>query len=179
MEENQNKQAISGHLNAFICVMKQAARPKQPQNPMISYYQLMLDKGTWFIGRKLAKEYPATKAYKRSARPKIKQCFYNSQMFCVFNEVGAKYYEGYMCDNIAVVHHGWVVMPDGNVVDMTLEARDAFHKREGNVLDRGEPVAYLGVEVPLEFLKSKIGETRMCQPYAQCYYLGSDQYFTD
>jgi hypothetical protein len=84
-----------------------------------------------------------------------------------------------MCDNIVVVHHGWVVMPDGNVVDMTLEARDAYHKKEGTTLDKTEPVAYLGVEVPLHFLKEKIRETRMCQPYAQCYYLGSNQSFVE
>jgi hypothetical protein len=179
----QNKAAITEHLKAFLASFemfeKHNGRPIKSGMP--DYYNLILNKGEWFVGRKLAKEYEYTKAFKRSWRPKIKQCFYNSQMFVTFSEdVGARYFEGYMCDSFFVVHHGWVVLADGNVIDFTLEARDALYKREKTKIpEKTEPVAYLGVEVPVEFLKKKIAETKLCQPYAQCYHLNVNQYFMD
>jgi hypothetical protein len=178
---SENKKAIAGHLNALIKVMQMHDPEHAAKSIMVQYHQLMLDKGTWFTGRKIAKDYPETQLWKKRHKPKMKECFHNSQMFVLMKDddgFEAKYYEGFMCDGLIVVQHGFVVLGDGNVMDFTLEARDAWYKRtKTKQIERTEPIVYLGVEVPVEFLKKKVVETKMWQPYAQCYYLKYDGYF--
>jgi hypothetical protein len=145
-----------------------------------AYNKMIFDKGIWQIGRKEAKSYSSCAAYQKERRPKMKQCYYNSQMFVVFDcHSGAKYYEGYVCDGFFAMQHGWVVMPDGNVVDFTLEARDRYFKRkkanrEGiSITD----VAYFGVEIPAEFVRKKIVEIKCCTLIAHAYYLNDNRLF--
>lgn len=165
---NNNKAAVQTHCEMFI---KLFAQMKQPDNLMAQYMRLMLEKGTWFLGRSLVKEYPVAKKYAHIARPKMKECFKNAQLFAISCAEG-RYFEGYMCDGVIAVHHGWTVMPDNRVIDFTLEARDHKHKNF-----QVEDTAYLGVEVPADYLKKKIFELEICQPYAQCFYLKKDLYF--
>lgn len=167
--ENGNQQAIEDHLTSLLVVMG--------DQHVGAYNKLMWEKGEWFIGRKLAKDYPVCADYKKRRRPKKKECFYNSQMFTVLEDAG-KYYEGFMCDGIIAVQHGWVVMDDGNVVDFTLEDRDRFFKKEKMPLRESPfPIAYLGLHVPTEFVKKKIVELKITTPMAHMYYLNDNRQF--
>jgi hypothetical protein len=143
----------------------------QTNNLMAQYMRLMLDKGTWFLGRTLVKQYPSAKKFVSISRPKMKECFKNAQLFAISCEEG-RYFEGYMCDGTIAVHHGCTVMPDNCVIDFTLEARDHKHKNF-----QSDNTAYLGVEVPASYLKKKIFELEVCQPYAQFFYLNKEVYF--
>jgi hypothetical protein len=168
--ENLNQQAIEDHIVCGLIAWGEQG--------IGSYHKLMLEKGEWFIGRAKVEGYPTCKAFKKRFRPKMKECFYNAQMFTVTMNEG-KYYEGFMCDGFITVMHGWVVMPDGKVVDFTLEDRDKHLERtngskEGISLNN---IAYLGLEVPTDFIRGKIIETRSCIVLAHMYYLNDHRQF--
>jgi len=163
--DNANQQAIENHLIQGLIAWG--------DGPGVgAYHKLILEKGEWFIGRAKVDDYEICKQFRKEFRPRMKQCFYNSQMFVGWMDKG-RYFEGFMCDGFIAVNHGWVVMPDGKLIDFTLEARDRHLKRskadrEGISLDK---IAYLGVEVPTEFMKRKIVELRSCTLVAHMHYL--------
>ena len=161
--DNANQQAVEDYLVSGLVAWGEVG--------IGAYHKLILEKGQWFVGRQPVDNYQECKDFRKRHRPKIKQCFYNSQMFISTYNAG-KYYEGYMCDGFFTVMHGWVVMPEG-VVDFTLEARDRKLKRSKMSREgiSAKDVAYLGVEIPREFLKNKIVELRACTAIAHMFYL--------
>jgi hypothetical protein len=166
--DNQNKASIDTHISAMLAFN---------DGPGMGHYHLLLrEKGKWFVGRKPSGDYPDCKAFATIHRPQKKQCWHNSQSF-VSNYESGTYYEGYMCDGIIAVLHGWVVMGDGNVVDFTIEARDRYLKRQGMYPPTEVPVAYLGVEVPREFVMEKLAEIGHATVIAHMYHLGDHRQF--
>ncbi len=169
--DNPNQQAIEGHLVQGLIAWG--------DGPGIgAYHKLILEKGQWFVGRAKVDEYQVCKDFRKHHRPKMKQCFHNSQLFASYHDEG-RYFEGFMCDGFLAVMHGWVVMPDNRVVDFTLEARDRHLKRtksnrEGISLDS---VAYLGLEIPTEFVREKIVELKYCTAIAHMHYLNDHRTF--
>ncbi len=162
---NINQQAIEDHLVQGLIAWG--------DGPGIgAYHKLILEKGQWFVGRAKVDDYPVCKEYRKHRRPKMKQCFYNSQLF-VIDHPEAKYYEGFMCDGFIAVMHGWVVMPDNKVVDFTLEARDRHLKRTKSSREgiSKENIAYLGLEISTEFIRKKIVELKCCTVLAHMHYL--------
>lgn len=139
------------------------------------YQQLILQKGTSFFGRVPSDNYESVKNFCLNHRPKMKQCFYNSQMGTIAIE-GARYFEGYVCE-ILPLHHAWLVMPDNKVVDVTLEAADRLNSSS----ERRNPytVAYLGVEVPADSLEQYMRKYGSSEPFAQMYHLNSEKRFID
>jgi hypothetical protein len=166
--DNPNQQAIENYLVQGLVAWGDG-------QGIGAYHKLILKQGEWMIGRKLAKDYPVCASYQKRRRPKVKQCFYNSQIFVALeNADGAKYYEGFMCDGMIAVMHGWVVMPDGNVVDFTLEARDKLLKNESDK----DAIVYLGVEIPVDFIRKKIVELKYCTALAHMCYMKESRPFT-
>lgn len=77
----------------------------------------------------------------------MKQCYYNSQLFCCEHD-SARYFEGYAYDRVMPPFpHAWNVMPDGFVLDFTIEALERSEKRRVGKSCPKE-VLYFGVEVP-------------------------------
>lgn len=131
-----------------------------------NYCRLVLDRGTEFGSAKKAIGYPRVAEWCRAHSLQIKQCFYNSQMMALYlDEV--RYFEGYCHTSFFAIHHAWNVMPDSNVVDVTLEAIDGNNRK----------AAYLGVEVPKDVLRKLIFKHKRSQPYAHFHYLGSKARF--
>src|SRR5581483_7268137 len=85
-------------------------------------------------------------AHIRRYRPKPKECFYNGQLFVVFDSTGhATYYEGFVTDVIGgLIHHGWLVV-NGVVIDPTIEAAVRKAKRLGVVCHPPTARQYYGV----------------------------------
>jgi hypothetical protein len=102
--------------------------------------------GTWFEGRANVRDYPNAIKWRRKHRPLGGHCFQNAREFCI-GSPDARYYEGFYLILETPEEHAWVVMPDGRVLDFTLEAvnRDLIkQKKEVHI----RPPLYLGVEVP-------------------------------
>jgi hypothetical protein len=107
--------------------------------------------GTYFVGRAHSNEYQSARQWRKDNRPKIKQCYLNSQLFCAECEDG-RYFEGFACDPWPLFKHAWAVMPDGKVVDFTFEARDRVLQREDKNY-KPAPVEYVGIHVPVEYFR--------------------------
>jgi hypothetical protein len=142
----------------------------------ILYSKLMVEKGQRFVGFKKSDLYPDAKEWRQIMRPKPKQCFYNAQLFVVDQDGPERYFEGYVYNYIPTMH-AWCVMPDGNVVDFTLEAANRSLKRDKITPGTPESVVYLGVEVPTDFIRSWIVSKKMTEPIAHIYHLGSKRRF--
>lgn len=129
----------------------------------------LLGRGVWFEGRRHSDDYEQTKVYRKKYRPKSKQCYFNSQMYCCADD-SARYFEGFAIFQFAVVpaDHAWVVMPDGCVVDFTFEALERKAKRLKLKCDTSDAV-YFGLEIPRKFIARMVAienETRpMLLPY--------------
>jgi hypothetical protein len=82
---------------------------------------MVLKKGQWFRNRAHSDAYEETKDFRKSRRPEPKKCFSNAQLYILHHDA-ACYFEGCAICNKLAFHHAWVVMPDGKVVDFTLEA---------------------------------------------------------
>lgn len=133
---------IEEFLNGFIKI--------SPHKEHKDFYKFILN-GTKFTGRinsQILGKLPIT--------PKIKECYYNSQMIAMSDE-SLKYYEGYYYDSIIPVEHGWLVK-DGKVIDVTLEVRDKKFKKD---LSKGG--MYLGIEIPTLYLAEHIKKTGMAE----------------
>lgn len=106
----------------------------------------VLRKGTWFDGRASVKDYPSAVKWRRKHKPQGGKCFQNAREFCL-GHPEAKYIEGYYLIFETPEAHAWVVMPDGKVLDFTLEAVIRDLKKEKKKVHVRPPL-YLGVEVP-------------------------------
>lgn len=142
-------------------------------SPIAAYNQLILDQGKSFLEVVSSDSMEVAKGWRKRRRPKMKECFYNAQMFVV-GETG-EYYEGYCFDGLLPFHHAWVVM-DGKVIDFTLEARDRSLKRQKIEKTSSDP-AYLGVFVPKQAIIANIVKTGVAEPLAQKHYLKSEARF--
>lgn len=137
-------------------------------SPIAQFNKLILEKGSSFTESALSKDINEAKEWKKQRRPKIKQCFYNSQIFLLTCDKG-EYYEGYCYSDLIPVHHAWIVI-DGKVVDFTLEARDrslARKKIKSNSLES----VYLGVAIPKKKIMENIVKTGIAEPIAHKHYL--------
>jgi len=113
--------------------------------------------------------YAVTKQWKKKNKPKAKDCFYNSQVFCT-EQSGTRYFEGYVLVQKGILpsEHCWVVMQDGRVVDFTLEVAEVIVAEMGHAVDlRG--ALYVGVEVPRAFFV-ELGKTDCYEPIAEWFY---------
>jgi len=130
---------------------------------------LLLKNGTWFKGRTDSDGYAVTKQWKKRNKPKAKDCFYNSQVFCT-EQSGTRYFEGYVLVQKGILpsEHCWVVMQDGRVVDFTLEVAEVIVAKMGHAVDLREAL-YVGVEVPRAFLV-ELGKTDCYEPIAEWFY---------
>ena len=131
---------------------------------------ILLEQGVWFEGRRHSKDYAQTKDYRRQTRPQIQQCFFNSQMYCC-EDFSARYFEGFATFQFSryPVEHAWIVMPDGNVVDFTLEALARKLNRRKQKCDTSAAV-YLGMEIPQKFIRRKLVEEGETQPLLFLYF---------
>jgi hypothetical protein len=125
----------------------------------------LLKHGCWFRKRASSNDYETTKLWRKTNRPRIKQCYYNSQIFCCEHE-SARYFEGDAATHdTAPFRHAWIVMPDGFVVDFTLEALE--RSREGlNGTHRPAEVLYFGVEVPQRLIREAMLSSGFIEPVA-------------
>lgn len=106
----------------------------------------VLVNGAWFEGRASVKDYPSAVKWRRKHKPQGGKCFQNAREFCLAHPE-AKYFEGYYLIFETPEAHGWVVMPDGKVLDFTHEAVIRDLKKEKKEVDV-RPPRYLGIEVP-------------------------------
>ena len=130
----------------------------------ITLAKVLLKRGKWFTGRADSHDYEATNTWRKARRPKVKECYYNAQMFCMDRDEG-RYFEGYASSGAGTyVPHAWVVMPDDQVIDFTWEALERKLRREGIASDTSGAV-YFGVEVPTPEFCKMIAETGWSKPY--------------
>jgi len=141
--------------------------------PRDALARMVLRQGTWFLGRARADDYRTSKEWKTLRRPRAQRCFYNSQRFCV-DHTGYKYFEGFMLIGGLPMHHAWVLMQDGRVVDFTLEAVLRKAKRDKAVVDLTTPL-YNGLAVPRWFILRWLIESRCGEPLAESYYADSER----
>lgn len=132
--------------------------------------ELLLEKGLWFEGRADSDEYTSTKQWKQFRKPKAQDCFFNAQDFCV-QDNGSRYFEGYVLvrKGIEPSEHCWVVMEDGQVVDLTLEVAEVIVAEKGITSDLRAAV-YVGLEVPMAFIVETIAKTEWYGPIAEEFY---------
>lgn len=157
----ENLAGIKRYLEGMITVCK--------DHPLSAYNKLMLEQGTVFREVVSSDSMEVTKEWRKRRKPKVKECFYNSQLF-VTTETG-EYYEGYCMDGLLPFHHGWVVI-DGKVVDFTLEARNRSLKRQ-KIKNDANNAAYLGVMIPKRAIVENIVKFGVAEPIAQKHYLKS------
>jgi hypothetical protein len=112
----------------------------------------LLKHGCWFRKRASSDDYETTKQWRKLNRPRMKQCYYNSQLFCSEHD-SARYFEGYVATRDLPFLHAWVVMPDGFVVDFTLEALERSNKRRSGGTTGSTEALYFGVEVPQQSIR--------------------------
>lgn len=133
---------------------------------------LLLANGRWFQGRASSTRYDSARQWSKKHRPRAKECYYNAQSFCLDHEEG-RYFEGYAVfpSLYPPAEHAWVVMPDGQVVDFTLEAAERIGKREALSCDT-HATLYVGLEVPTAFIR----ETMLTREWFESLV---EEYFTD
>jgi hypothetical protein len=113
---------------------------------------LLCTAGVWFRGRTSSNDFDCTKRWRTRRRPKARDCFYNAQTFCMERDEG-RYFEGYVLalPTLDPVQHAWVVMPDGKVIDFTLEAMERIARQKKIPCDTRRAL-YLGLEIPTDYI---------------------------
>jgi hypothetical protein len=114
---------------------------------------LLLASGRWFQGRGSSNGYAIARQWQRKHRPTANECYYNAQSFCLDHE-DARYFEGYAIFTGLQIpeEHAWVAMPDGGVIDFTLEAAERIGTRKGLSFDTRDAL-YVGMEIPTAFIR--------------------------
>jgi len=131
---------------------------------------ILLAQGFWFEGRARSDDYDVVNAWRMQNRPRAKQCFFNAQQFCLdYRE--ARYFEGYVLTEPGglPIEHGWSVIPDGKVIDFTLEAMERKAKREKLTRDTSGAL-YLGLEIPTDFVRKVMLREQACIALAEEYF---------
>lgn len=126
----------------------------------------VLKKGVVFESQPLSADEDAyvrslVRAYGGGSRLRIKQCFYNSMMLLTRDrEDRLTYVEGFAQGRVMPVAHGWLMIGDGKVVDVTLR-----HPKRGRaaLCDRvlgtwDDERAYAGVPFPREYIMRSMVE---------------------
>lgn len=148
--------------------------PMRPQKDMLHWFDnlhhddpfmdIVREHGQWFFGRANVADYEVAIAWEKKNKPKVGECFYNSRKFCADHR-GPTYWEGYFLIRGLPMHHAWVVMEDGRVVDFALEdglrvAKSAeFDMFDDSVPEYDDTVPlYFGVNVPRKFIMAHIVE---------------------
>ena len=135
---------------------------------------VLLAKGVWFEGRTDSYDYEEAAKWKKTFKPKIKECWYNAQTFCVemYGVLeNVRYYEGYVLTRpgISPAKHGWIVMPDCQVVDFTAEAVEVAMAEKGHLVNtRG--ALYVGLELPIELVVFSRNEADSCEALGHEYF---------
>jgi hypothetical protein len=133
---------------------------------------LLLSQGVWFHGRGGSNDYQSTRRWRKTNRPKAQDCFYNAQSFCMDCDEAA-YFEGYvLClPTLDPAEHAWFAMPDGKVVDFTLEAMERVANQEGVPCDTRKAL-YVGLGVPTAFIRETVAATgwhdSLAEEYLAC-----------
>jgi hypothetical protein len=149
------------------------------ENGLTGLPALLLKKGLWFEGRADSEEYATTKKWKKKRKPKAQDCFYNSQEFCAA-DIKTRYFEGFVLvdKRITPSEHAWIVMPDGRVVDFTLEALEIVVAEKGITVDSREAV-YVGLEVPKAFIVERLNATDWYDSIVELFYADQIQHIAD
>ncbi len=116
-----------------------------------SFRQYVLNHGVWFEGRANENDYACAVEWRAAQNPQEGQCFKNSREFCL-KHPQAEYFEGYYLILDSPEHHAWVRMPDGRVVDFTLESVIQALTDAKKVIHAWPPL-YLGIAVPHKHLQ--------------------------
>ena len=88
-----------------------------------TFAELIHAKNEWFVGRADVSDYEPATIWKKKARPKAKDCFYNAQQFCLdLRDDRYRYFEGYVLirPDSAPVEHAWVAKEDGRAILLIL-----------------------------------------------------------
>jgi hypothetical protein len=124
----------------------------------------------WFHGRTGSNGYESTRRWRKKHRPQAQDCFYNAQSFCLDHDE-AGYFEGYvLClPTLDPAYHAWTAMPDGKVVDFTLEAMERVAKRHEVPCDTRKAL-YVGLGVPTAFIRETVNATDWHDSLAEEYF---------
>lgn len=118
-------EAIAFILNSYRDLAKDEAK---------KYWQWILQNGESFDAFE-----PMDKHLKKVVKPRIRQCYKNSQYLATLRPSEYKYYEGWMYEEgLVPIEHAWLVK-DGKVIDLTL-----------SLLPDRKPVHYFGVHIPIK-----------------------------
>jgi hypothetical protein len=121
------------------------------------FYRRLLKHGTPFVGCGDSSDYSEVAASKRRHRPRPKECFSNA-LRLLADCPAAAYFEGFIVFPYSLipndlVQHAWNVMPDGTVIDLTAEVREALHRRRSRKkLADPSNYHYFGVCIPRQYL---------------------------
>ncbi len=110
----------------------------------------ILSHGTLFIGRE-----PSKNVVVPSFKPKSKQCYYNSQLLAL--EENIQYIEGYAFDGLLPLEHAWCVS-DGKVIDVTWEVTDRKNKE-----NHDQTCIYYGIEIPKGFVWENMSKRELAE----------------
>jgi hypothetical protein len=140
----------------FLLEFLRATKQMMSSNPhAVRFYDLILSKGQLFKGRDLSNNFELIK--KLPFKPKVKECYYNSQMLALEGNGNIKYFEGYAFDDLLPVEHAWCII-DNKVVDLTWEVKDKMFKK-----DYSKETVYFGIEIPIAFIRKHILKTGMSE----------------
>jgi hypothetical protein len=137
--------------------------------PWDRFRQLVIKNGVEGFGRCDIDRDPRLKVWRRRNRPRIKQCFFNSQLY-ILEGGEATYHEGFCCRPVDTgwpFHHAWLVLPDGRLVDFTLDALDRLNHREGREAESRESVTYLGLPASAEVIRQGLSTNGDIRPLAE------------
>lgn len=110
----------------------------------------ILAHGTLFVGRETSKD-----VIMPTFKPKSKQCYYNSQMLAV--EEDLQYFEGIAFDGLVPLEHAWCVASD-KVIDVTWEVKDKKFKENND-----KTCVYYGIEIPPDFVWKNMSEREIAE----------------
>jgi len=160
-------------MNDGRATMEAFLRTMEDYHRTIAYRGLpsvLLETGRWFQGRIESEAYDSAKQWKAKQQPKEQECYFNAQSFCL-DYAEARYFEGYaLFVGLQVpAEHAWIVMPDGNVVDFTLEAAELIASSEGLPCDTRDAL-YVGVEIPNAFILETMADREWIDSLADEYF---------
>jgi hypothetical protein len=131
-----------------------------------------------FRGRRPLARVPWLVALCKRRNVQPKQCYYNSQLLSL-DDARLRYFEGYCFTGMIPLSHAWLVLPDGTVVDPTLEQADRLllalasssKKARARAKDyHTRNATYLGVEVDRDFVQQLVCARDWCGPLLGAWY---------
>jgi len=109
------------HIYQYLRMMDSLRGPSIPaEYTYMSYEDYVLDRGSFETSRALSVEQTAlVRAYSRTTRPKVKECYYNAQSLALFDPSRFVYREGWAIGSTIPVMHAWCVLDGACVIDLT------------------------------------------------------------